>query len=181
MKARTVFTLITAFAGLVLLSIPAWAVVARDTARSTHSAQLAAQALPFSFDEVVGYFRYVFGNPTFKVDDGFFVFVDSNNPDESLSPPWNRKSLSYFLRLAISALITSESFSKHPSSVKPRPNGSLRFWPPVSARARLNSGDSLPTLPSSKCEAGSSSKWNSVRARAFATSVTRHVTSFAGL
>jgi hypothetical protein len=84
MKARTVFILITAFAGLVLLSFTGWAVVPRDTARPTHSAQLAAQALPFSFDEVVGYFRYVFGNPTFKVDDGFFVFVDSNNPDESL-------------------------------------------------------------------------------------------------
>ena len=85
MKARTVVTLITAFAGLVLLSFPACAMVSRDTARSTHSAQLAAQALPFSFDEVVAYFHHVLGSPSFKVDDRFFVFVDSDNLDESLT------------------------------------------------------------------------------------------------
>jgi hypothetical protein len=45
---------------------------------------LAAKALPFSFDEVVGYFHCLFGNPTFKADDRFFVFVDSNSSDESL-------------------------------------------------------------------------------------------------
>ena len=109
MKARTVLTLVTAFAGLVLVSFSAWAAASPNAARSTPSAQLAAQALPFSFDEVVAYFHHLLGSPSFKADDRFCVFVDSDNSDESLSPPKNRKSLSYFLRLAISALITSES------------------------------------------------------------------------
>ena len=85
MKARTVLTLVTAFAGLVLLSFSAWAAASPNAARSTPSAQLAAQALPFSFDEVVAYFHHVLGNPSFKVNDRLFVFVDSDNLDESLT------------------------------------------------------------------------------------------------
>jgi hypothetical protein len=85
MKARTVLTLVTAFAGLALLSFSAWAAASPNAARSTPSAQLAAQALPFSFDEVVAYFHHVLGSPSFKVDDRFFVFVDSDNLDESLT------------------------------------------------------------------------------------------------